>query len=349
MPHKLIPFGPSVNDVDILGATVKTINELIMDLYGITPEFHTNTRNFPATGVAGKVYIAVDTGYMYEWSGGAYVAAVAKEHRLARVSTDINNNTVGLVDPSTGLVMASTPSAAIAKFPSCKMFLRCRESSGTTMRDEVTGNSITVGASITRNGNAARIVSRSALLQISEALPSGAIAAGAHTLVLFAVYVPDENIQGISFVGTDENNHIHVQAPSSCAADIYDDGQAILAEHTFTNDSHTLDMPIGAAVTFTPGVGSVAKYYQTTGGAVVTDSTLTSATNAPGAVITNTPEFSKFKFNMAGGGKVLDAFAVGIFKFSSGVPADIETAVQWMTQKALEGDPQPYPGWYMKT
>ena len=75
MAKQTINHGTTAGDGtgESLFGAFKKAKENFDELYGTVPQFVANEAALPATGVAGTVYIALDTGGMYRWGGSTYV------------------------------------------------------------------------------------------------------------------------------------------------------------------------------------------------------------------------------------------------------------------------------------
>lgn len=76
MAKQDINYGTTAGDGtgESLFSAFKKAKENFDELYGAKTEFVANAAALPATGETGKIYIAIDTGAIYRWTGSAYVA-----------------------------------------------------------------------------------------------------------------------------------------------------------------------------------------------------------------------------------------------------------------------------------
>lgn len=218
-----------------------------------------------------------------------------------------------------------------ADYPSCKLFLRCRETSGATLTDEVSGDSLTVGASVERNGNAVQINMRSVAQQVAEFIPEP-FNPGANTMMLFAVFKHTGTGSAISLTGFASTEHSHMYvAPGAVGAHVNQDQSS--------GDSATITAPVnetlGIAVMSVPGAtNGEVRLYKTTGSTWETET-------LPVLGFTSHNTYDQLAFAASGSGNLL-LYALMAFQFTT-PPPDIKPALLWMTAQALAGEAAVYP------
>ena len=77
------------------------------ELYGAKTEFYANLAALPVTGVAGKIYVTLDTGKLYRWTGSAYLE-ISPE-----TSNSVANGKTGATSFPTGQVLYGNGTGAL--------------------------------------------------------------------------------------------------------------------------------------------------------------------------------------------------------------------------------------------
>lgn len=215
-----------------------------------------------------------------------------------------------------------------ANFPCCKLFLKCDETSGTTLTDAISGNAITPGIAMAFDtSNAVKFVAGATASNLSL---GKTIAIGTKSALRLTVcnmgLLPGANL------GTSGLAKITLSSTGMTISDGTNTASPSLAP--------TQSAIVGASISFTSGTANEGTSRQ------VTLTTLTGPTNgtATPADLTNMGNITHY---VTLGSTIGDFILYGdaLFVFDNGIPADANAAIAWMTARWQAGYKEIYPGW----
>lgn len=212
-----------------------------------------------------------------------------------------------------------------ANFPACKFFLPCDETSGTTLKERISGASLSVPSGLAFVSNGITFT-----VDTPITLPAN-IAVGTKSALLLAV----GNFGGFGTVGFATAANADRLIVSALNGNSVQDGT-----NTASGGNCTTGAIVGTATKAVPGASNQAQKIEST----LTTYTETAAVSATPGAITSIPTLEKLRFGSIAS-QVQTLYAAYLFVFANGIPADIKGAITWMTANAQAGNKAIYPGW----
>lgn len=240
-----------------------------------------------------------------------------------------------IIKPYTQFDSADELAATTANFPSLKHFFACNETSGTTLTDSVSGNTITAAAMTFVANGVVPNPGAAANLAYSGTLT----APGTDSFVLLAVgkFNGTAAIQYGTVASTGGIALTRAQAISlfdganECAGTAFTDGTT-----TTYGRANTVDNGGGAAwVTQQNFEATTTSTITTLAG--VAASTATPATIAGGIAVVD----ASLRFDS----NTTALYGLALFTFAGALPVNTAAAVAWMTYQWANGNKVIYPGW----
>lgn len=231
--------------------------------------------------------------------------------------------------------MITKPYSAAAKdafnaadYSFCKLFLQCTERAGTVLADAVSGSTINLATALSY-ANPNSVIMPAGASAANIPLPAS-IDVGTKAAVMFCVL----KVGGFGNVALGTNALSKFQIGYTGGITVADGTNSVALANSGTGNA-----VFGYGVGFVPGANATKTQAALASGTAV-------ATNAAGTPAQIANMGAVDMFNLAGNSSTItELFGAALFVFDNGIPADLATAVAWMTAAWQAGNKAIYPGW----